>query len=112
MRTKPASRSLSYAARSKQTGVAASTLWRHDHGRASRQEKAVEQQYLTPCEEKALVAYVLRSAYNGYPLPVKALRPLAMVIRRQRSSMFSGTLMDVDVDEDVRLPHTNWPQDF
>lgn len=108
IRTQSASRGSSYAARAKQTGVAASTLWRRDRGRASQQDKAVKQQYLTPCEEKALVAYVLRSAQNGYPLPVKALRALAMVIKRQRSSVFCGTL----AHEDVRPPHVNWPQAF
>lgn len=30
-----------------------STLWRHARGRASRKDKAIKQQYLTPCEEKA-----------------------------------------------------------
>lgn len=51
---------------------------------SSRRQKAIHQQYLTPQEEKALVDYVLRCADNGYPLPVKALRALAFVIRRRR----------------------------
>jgi hypothetical protein len=29
-----------------------STLWRYARGRPSRGDKAVKQQYLTPCEEK------------------------------------------------------------
>jgi hypothetical protein len=31
-----------------------STLWHHAYGKPSRRDKAVKQQYLTPCEEKVL----------------------------------------------------------
>jgi hypothetical protein len=45
-------------------------------------------QYLTPYEEHALVDYVLHTSERGYPLPVKFLRSLALVIARQRCSSF------------------------
>jgi hypothetical protein len=56
---------------------------------ALERKKAIKQQYLTPQEEKTLVAYVLQCADNGFPLPVKALRRLALVIRQRRSSACS-----------------------
>ena len=36
-----------------------STAWHRRHGRPSRKQKAVKQQYLTPLEEKAFVDYAL-----------------------------------------------------
>jgi hypothetical protein len=59
-------------------------------------------------EEKALVDYVLRIAERGYPLPVKFLRSLAVVIARHRSSAFQIPA----TDDDVRPPGKNWPQGF
>jgi hypothetical protein len=85
-----------------------STLWRRAHGKPSRTDKAAKQQYLTPVEEKALLDYVLRTSERGYPLPVKFLRSLALVIARQRSSAFQTPT----VDDGVRPPGKNWPQDF
>ena len=85
-----------------------STAWHRDHGRPSRNDKAISQQYLTPQEEKALVDYVLRAYRNGYPLPVRALRSHALVIARQRSSLFQVP----GADDDVRPPGKNWPQAF
>ena len=77
-----------YAALSTRTNIPASTLWRRACGRPSKRDKAAKQQYLTPQDENALVEYVLRMADNGYPLPVKFLRSLALTIARQRSSTF------------------------
>jgi hypothetical protein len=37
-----------------------STLWRRTRGEPSQRDKAAKQQYLTPCEENALIDYVLR----------------------------------------------------
>lgn len=105
---KPSKKHLSYAAREKLTGVPAKTLWRRDHGGRTRQERAVERQYLTPCEEKALVPFVLRYAYFGYPLPVKALRFLAAIIKSRRNSN-SNTLSS---DDQVKPPGPKWPQGF
>jgi Tc5 transposase DNA-binding domain len=75
---------------------------RRAQGRPTLKDKAVRQQYLTPCEEGALVRYVLEHAERGYPLPVKSLRSLALVIARHRGSD----------DRDLHLPGKNWPQGF
>ncbi|KAJ5882704.1 uncharacterized protein N7473_011138 [Penicillium subrubescens] len=97
-----------YSALSKSSGIPISTLRDRDNGRISRKERAVDQQYLTPQEEKSLLEYVLRLSKNGYPLPVKFLRALAWEIARRRSSA-----MPVPVaDEDTRPPGKNWPQAF
>jgi hypothetical protein len=98
----------SYAIQSRSTGIPASTLWRRANSRPSLADKAANQQYLTPQEEQALVEYVLRLADNGYPLPVKFLRSLAVVIVRQRSSIFQAR----DPSLKVRPPGKNWPQGF
>ena len=45
---------------------------------------------------------------RGYPLPVKFLRRLAVVIARQRSSAIR-TRTD---DDAIRPPSKNWPQGF
>jgi hypothetical protein len=63
-----------------------STRWRHARGQPTLKEKAIRQQYLTPYEEETLVRYVLDYAESGYPLPVKALRSLALAIARRRGS--------------------------
>lgn len=65
-------------------GLPASTLCHRKNGRMSIQQRATNQQYLSPQEEKALLTYLLRMAKNRYPLPVKFLRDLALVIVRQR----------------------------
>jgi hypothetical protein len=83
-------------------------LWRRANNKPSIADKAANQQYLTPQEEQALVEYVLRLADNGYPLPVKFLRSLALIIVRQRSSIFQIT----DPSLKVRPPGKNWPQGF
>jgi hypothetical protein len=85
-----------------------STLWRRTHGKPLRIDKAAKQQYLTPSEEKALLDYVLRMSERGYPLPVKFLRSLVLVITRQRSSAFQTPA----VDDGVRSPGKNWSQGF
>ena len=65
-----------------------STLRRHRNDKSSQADKATQQQYLRPREEKALVEYVLRLSDRGHPLPVKFLRSLAPVIARRRGSPF------------------------
>ena len=86
--------------------VSKSTRRRHARGRPSLQDKAAKQQYLTPCEEKALVKYVLGLSERGYPLPVKFLRSLALVIARQRKSSSTNPT----VYNDIKPPGKNWPQ--
>lgn len=81
-----------------------STKWYRDHGRSTRREKAAKEQYLTPNEEKGLSSYVLRMSQNGYPLAVKVLRSLALVLRRRR-----GNTPD---DDNILAPGKNWPQGF
>ncbi|KAF2176613.1 hypothetical protein K469DRAFT_512225, partial [Zopfia rhizophila CBS 207.26] len=71
-----------YTALSKRGNVPRSTLWHRAHGRPSKEEKAIGQQYLTPSEEKALVKYLLRMSDNGFPIPIKYLRSLAYIIAR------------------------------
>jgi hypothetical protein len=97
-----------YAALSESSSVPLSTLWHRAHGRPSRQEKAERQQYLTPAEEKSLVEYLLRMSNNGFPVPIKYLRLLALIIARQRSSIFQAPT----TDETIRPPGKNWPQGF
>jgi hypothetical protein len=48
-------------------------------------------------------------AQNGFPLPVKFLRDLALVIVRQRTSIFQIPATD---DDGIRPPGENWPQAF
>ena len=87
------------------TPVPPSTQWHRTHGRPTRKDKAVKQQYLTPQEEKALEAEGLRWDRNGHPWRVKHLPYFAHVIARQRSST-SPT------DRTVRPPSKNWAQGF
>ena len=84
------------------------TLWHRAHGRRSRQEKAEGQQYLTPSEQKALVDYLLRMFNDGFPIPAKFLRSLALVIVRQRSFVFQAPA----TNETICPPGKNWAQGF
>jgi len=81
-----------------------STELNGEHGKQWRREKAAKEQYLTPNEEKGLAAYILRMSQNGYPLAVKALRSLALVIRRQHEKTPDA--------QDLIKPGKNWPQGF
>ena len=83
-----------------------SSVSRSGCSRLPPQNKAAQQQYLTTQEEKALVTYVLQCAENGFPLPVKALRRLAWVVKRHRVSV---SLPSVG-DDTLRPPGKNWPQ--
>ncbi len=99
----------SYGAISDRSGIPLSTLWHRDHGRVSIKQRAANQQYLTPEEEKALVDYLLRMSRNGYPLPIEFARNLAHVISLQRASKFHVYPVERD---DLRPPGKNWPQAF
>ncbi|GAB7336822.1 hypothetical protein MBLNU13_g11328t1 [Cladosporium sp. NU13] len=81
-----------------------STERNREHGKQWRREKAAKEQYLTPNEENGLVAYILRMSQNGYPLAVKVLRSLALVIRRQRERAPDA--------QGLSEPGKNWPQGF
>ncbi|KAF2187224.1 hypothetical protein K469DRAFT_725309 [Zopfia rhizophila CBS 207.26] len=97
-----------YAALSESSNVPTSTLWHRAHGRLSKEDKAIRQQYLTPSEETALVEYLLRMSNNGFPVPIKYLRSLALIIARQRCSVFQAPT----TDGTIRPPSKNWPQGF
>lgn len=96
------------ASQSQLQGPSRSTLWRHARGQPTLQDKASHQQYLSVSEEKALLEYVLRMADRGYPLPVKFLRTLAVVIARRRISTDDGA----PVPPEISPPGKNWPQAF
>lgn len=101
-------KSVTYVALSELTNIPVSTLQRRVRRRPLRQDKAAKQQYLTIYEKKALVEYILRISDNGYPLPVKFLCSLALIIACQRHSAFQISL----ADDDIRPPGKNWPQGF
>ena len=88
--------------------IPASTRWHRSHGRPSRAQKAISQQYLTPEEEIELREYLIRCHRNGHPIRVKALPYLALVIACQRSS----TLQTPAADQPLQAPSNNWPQGF
>ncbi|KAJ5974628.1 hypothetical protein N7481_011838 [Penicillium waksmanii] len=58
----------------------------------------------------ASCAHIIRNSVkiDGYPLPVKFLRSLALIVLRQRSSIFQIT----DPSLKFRPPGKNWPQGF
>ena len=80
-----------------------STRCHRRHGRPSKEEQWAKQQYLTPQEEKSLVEYVLHMARIGNPLPVQSLRHIALIIARQRNSVFQV----LGTDCTVRPPGKN-----
>jgi hypothetical protein len=70
-------------------------------GRPSMKEKAQGQQYLTPPEEKALVAFILRMSAVGTPIRVKYIPALAFCIASRRAT-----------NRPSEPPNKNWPQVF
>ncbi|KAF2680654.1 hypothetical protein K458DRAFT_249755, partial [Lentithecium fluviatile CBS 122367] len=71
-----------WAARSEYAGVPLTTLYGRARGRPSEKEKAQQQQYLTPAEEKALVAFLLLMSNLGYPVRIKYIPSLALTLAR------------------------------
>ncbi|KAK7192829.1 transposase [Paraphaeosphaeria sporulosa] len=88
-----------WAARSEYAGVPLTTLYRRARGRPCEKEKARKQQYLTPAEEKALVAFLLLMSNLGYPVRIKYIPSLALILARQRSPT-------------AKPPGKNWPRAF
>ena len=84
--------------------IPVSTRWHRAHGRQTRRQRAIQQQLLTPAEEKALVDHVLRLYRNGRPARVKHLRYFARTHLQRRA----GT----DGPCSTRLPGKDWPQAF
>ena len=75
-----------YRALAEHSGVARSTLHDRAHGQRSKEEKAQSQQYLTPCEEKAVVNFVLHMSEFGQRVRIKYIPSLAFSVARQRST--------------------------
>jgi len=97
----PGARS-TYAARAEHGKVALSTLHHRARGRRSIEEKAQSQQYLTPCEENAIVKFLLQMENLGQPVRIKYLPSLAFSITRQRPTS----------NRPVKLPSKKWAQAF
>jgi len=91
-----------FDAMSKRSNVPLSTLHHRAHGRPSIEEKARNQQYLTPCEEKAVVEFMLQMDDLGQPVRIKYLPQLAFSITRRRPM----------ADRPSKPPGRNWPQAF
>ena len=88
-----------------------STQWHRDHGRQTRQDKAIKQQLLTPHEEQAIVDFVLRADRNGYPARVKDLRRYAAILLRRRAPQREGRTSS-EVPAHSQTPNKDWPQAF
>lgn len=90
-----------YRARAEHTGVARSTLNARALGRRSKEEKAQSQQYLTPCEEKAIVDFLLQMAELEQSVRIKYIPSLAFSVARQRST-----------NKSPKPPDKNWARAF
>lgn len=85
-----------------QVEVPLSTLHHRARGRRSKEQKAQNQQYLNPSEERALLEFVLRISDLGNPIRIKFLPSLAFSIARQRSL----------TDRAIKPPGKNWAHAF
>lgn len=90
-----------YRALAEHHNVARSTLHDRAHGKRSKEEKAQSQQYLTPCEEKAIVNFLLQMAEFGQPVRIKHIPSLAFSVARQRS-----------MNKPAKPPGKNWARAF
>jgi len=90
-----------YRALADHHGVARSTLHSCAHGQRSKEQKAQSHQYPTPCEEKAVVNFLLQMAEFGQPVQIKHIPSLAFSVARQRS-----------MNKPLKLPGKNWPRAF
>jgi hypothetical protein len=82
--TPPGVRS-TYRVLAEHSGVARPTLQSRARGRRSKEQKAQSQHYLTQCEEKALVKFLLHMSNLARPVRIKYVPSLAFSIVRQRS---------------------------
>jgi hypothetical protein len=71
-----------YRALADHHNVPRSTLYDRAHGQRSKEQKAQSQQYLTPCEEKAVVNFVLHMAEFGQRVRIKYIPSLAFSVVR------------------------------
>jgi hypothetical protein len=90
-----------YRDRAEHFKVPRSTLHDRKNGRPSIKKKAQGQQYLTPCEEKAIVKFVLQIAEFGQDVRIKHLPSLAFTVARQRTTNIP-----------LNAPNKDWPQGF
>ena len=72
-----------WRARAEYHDVPHSTLHDRAHGVLSKEQKAQGQQYLTPCEERAVVNFVLQMQEFGQRILIKYIPSLAFSIARQ-----------------------------
>ena len=91
-----------YRALAEHSDVARSTLHYRALGRRSKEQKAQNQQYLTPWEEKAVVKYLLHMSDLARPVRIKYIPSLAFSIARQRSM----------TDKPPTPPGKNWARAF
>jgi predicted nucleic acid-binding Zn-ribbon protein len=77
--------------------------------RASIQQRAMKQQYLSPQEETALVSSLLGMMRNGYLFSAKFIRNLAYDMALQRPSVSQIPATD---RSNVLSPEKNYPQAF
>jgi hypothetical protein len=92
----------SYRAVAETSNVPRSTLHRRKHGGMSKETKAQRQQYLTPEEEKALVAFLLLMSSLGQPVRIKYVSSLAFSIARRQST----------TNKPIKPPGKNWARPF
>ena len=83
-------------------GVARTTLQHRNRGRQSLEEKAQNQQYLHPWEEKAIAKFVARQDALGRPIRIKYLGSIAFSLARRRAP----------ANRLCKPPGKNWPQSF
>ena len=88
----------SYRALADHRGVPRSTLHHRAQGRRSLEEKAKSQQYLTPCEERAFVKFLLQRSDLGQPIQIKLIPSLAFSLIQQRPL----------ADRPLKPPGRNW----
>ncbi|OWY53295.1 hypothetical protein AALT_g11514 [Alternaria alternata] len=72
----------SYHALADHGEVPPSTLYARAQGRRSMEEKAQSQQYLSPCEEDALVNFLIQMSDLGQPVRIKFIPFLAFCVAR------------------------------
>jgi hypothetical protein len=92
----------SYRALADHGKVPRSTLHHRAQGRRSIEEKALSQQYLTPCEAKAVVDFLLQIANLGQPMRMKYIPSIAFSTTRQRPLS----------DRSPQPPGKNWAKAF
>jgi hypothetical protein len=90
-----------FCGRAEYFDVPRSTLHDREHGRPLKEQKAQNQQYLTPCEEKAVVNFILQIAEFGQDIRIKHIPSPAFSVARQRSTNIP-----------LKAPGKNWARAF